>query len=98
VIVDRAASHPFWSADGRLLYYVPTGANAAIRSVVRARHFACASGGPEGEPIAVYASNEMVMPAFFSGTAPVATPDQIIFVLGDFRGDVWIMDIEPQVR
>ena len=23
----------------------------------------------------------------------VATTDQIIFVLGDFRGDVWMMDL-----
>jgi hypothetical protein len=28
------------------------------------------------------------------GTAPIATPDQIIFVLGDFRGDIWMMDIQ----
>ena len=25
VVVDRSASHPIWSADGRLLYYTPTG-------------------------------------------------------------------------
>jgi hypothetical protein len=38
-------------------------------------------------------STEMVVPASLSGTAPVATRDQIIFVLGDFRGDVWMMDL-----
>ncbi len=96
VVVDRSVSHPFWSADGGLLYYVPTGANSVIRSVVRARHFARPSGLPEGESIAVYASNEMVMPAFLSGTAPIAISDQIIFVLGDFRGDVWMMELEPE--
>jgi hypothetical protein len=32
-----------------------------------------------------YASSEMLMPAYLPGTAPIATPDQIIFVLGDFR-------------
>ncbi len=42
---------------------------------------------------AVYASHEMMMPAYLPGTAPVATPDQIILVLGDFRGDVWLMDL-----
>jgi hypothetical protein len=47
----------------------------------------------DGEPIAVYASTEMLMPAYLPGTTPVATPDQIIFVLGDFRGDVWLMDL-----
>jgi hypothetical protein len=29
-----------------------------------------------------------------TGAAPVATADRIIFVLGDFRGDVWMMDLE----
>ena len=95
VVVDRSASHPFWSADGRLLYYTPTGTNPLVRSAVRARHFASASGLVEGEPMAVYASTEMLMPAYLPGTAPIATPDQIILVLGDFRGDVWLMDLEP---
>jgi hypothetical protein len=35
-----------------------------------------------------------MMPAYLPGTAPIATPDQIILVLGDFRGDVWLMDLE----
>jgi Tol biopolymer transport system component len=95
VEVDRSASHPFWSADGRLLYYTPTGTNPLVRSAVRARHFASASGVVEGEPIAVYSSTDMLMPAYLPGTAPIATPDQIILVLGDFRGDVWLMDLDP---
>jgi len=93
VVVSRAASHPFWAVDGRLLYYTPTGTNPLIRSAIRARNFAAASGLVDGDPIAVYASHEMVMPAYLPGTAPVATPDQIILVLGEFRGDVWIMDL-----
>jgi hypothetical protein len=91
--VDRSASHPFWSADGRLLYYTPTGTNPVVRSAVRARHIASASGLAEGEPIAVYSSTEMLMPAYLPGTAPIATPGQIM--LGDFRGDVWMMELEP---
>jgi Tol biopolymer transport system component len=94
VVVDRSASHPFWSADGRFLYYTPTGTNPSVRSAVRARHFASPSGLVEGLPIAVYASNEMVMPAYLPGTAPIATPDQIILVLGDFRGDIWLMELD----
>jgi Tol biopolymer transport system component len=94
IVVDRFASHPFWSADGRLLYYTPTGTNPLVRSAVRARHFASVSG-PEGGPIAVYASTEMLMPAYLLGTAPIATPDEIILVLGDFRGDVWLLDLDP---
>jgi Tol biopolymer transport system component len=96
VLVDRSASHPFWSADGRLLYYTSTGTNPLIRSAIRARHFASASGLVEGESIAVYGSTDMLMPAYLPGTAPIATPDQIILVLGDFRGDVWVMDLKAE--
>jgi hypothetical protein len=92
MLVDRAASHPFWSADGRVIYYTPVGINPLVRSAVRGRRLA-ATGRPEGEPIAVYASSEMMLPAYLPGTAPIATPDQIILVLSDFRGDVWIMEL-----
>jgi Tol biopolymer transport system component len=94
VVVDRSASHPFWSADGRLLYYTPTGTNPLVRSAVRARHFSSASELVDGEPMAVYSSHEMLMPAYLPGTAPIATPDQIILVLGDFRGDIWLMELD----
>jgi hypothetical protein len=50
----------------------------------------------DGEPIAVFASTEILMPAYLPGTAPIATPEEIILVLGDFRGDVWLMELEPQ--
>ena len=93
LVVDRAASHPFWSADGGLLYYLPIATNPLMRSVVRARRFSSRSGQVSGESIAVYASTEMLMPAYLPGTAPIATPDQIMLVLGDFRGDIWMMDL-----
>jgi len=94
LVVDRAASHPFWSADGRLLYYLPIATNPLVRNAVRARRFAPETGPVEGESIAVYASTEMLIPAYLPGTTPVATPDQIILVLGDFRGDIWLMDLD----
>ena len=47
------SSHPFWSTDGRLLYYVPTGANAMIRTAVRARRMSDESGNRDGDPLAV---------------------------------------------
>jgi Tol biopolymer transport system component len=92
VIVDRFASHPFWSADGTILYYTPTGTIPMVRSAVRGCRFVPETGAL-GERISVYASSEMLMPAYLSGTAPIATPDQIVFVLGDFRGDIWLMDL-----
>jgi len=91
--VDQRASHPFWSADGRFIYYTPVGTSPMVRSAVRGRGFDSTAGLVEGEPIAVYASIEMMMPAYLPGTAPIATPDQIILVLGDFTGDIWLMDV-----
>ena len=92
VLVDRFASHPFWSAAGTILYYTPIGTIPMVRSAVRGRRFAPATGALD-EPMSVYASSEMLMPAYLPGTAPIATPDQIILVLGDLRGDVWLMDL-----
>ena len=96
VVIEPSSSHPFWSADGRLLYYVPAGANAAIRTAVQARHLSASSGQPEGPPLAVYSSTEMMLPAFLPGTAPLALSDQILFVLGDFRGDIWMLDLNSE--
>jgi Tol biopolymer transport system component len=93
-LVDRAASHPFWAADGGLIYYTPIGTNPLVRGTVRGRRLDPASRLPAGDAIAVYASTEMVIPAYLPGTAPVATPDQMLLVLGDLRGDIWIMDLE----
>jgi len=92
--IDRRATHPFWSSDGHMLYYTPIGTNAIVRSAVRGRRVSSATGQPESDPLLVYASTEMLMPTYMPGVSPIATPDQIILVLGDFRGDVWIMDVD----
>jgi Tol biopolymer transport system component len=92
LVVNRFASHPFWSADGTILYYTPTGTIPIVRSEIRGRRFAPDTGAL-GELIQVYSSTEMLMPAYLPGTAAIATPDQIILVLGDFRGDIWLMDL-----
>ena len=97
-VVERSASHPFWSADGGLLYYLPTTPMAELRSTVRARRFNSAAGRPDGDAFTAFTSNEKVIPAMITGVAPIATADQIIFVLGDFRGDIWMMDLEPSSR
>lgn len=98
VTVDRPASHPFWSADGSLLYYLATTPSSELRNVVRARRFDPAAGVPLGDPVAAFTSTEMVVPTMITGTAPVATRDQIIFVLGDFRGDVRMIDATSSTR
>jgi Tol biopolymer transport system component len=92
VVVERFASHPFWSADGTVLYYMPTGTVPMVRSVVCGRRFFTETGS-FGESMTVHPLTELLMPAYLPGTAPIATPDQIILVLGDFRSDVWVMDL-----
>jgi Tol biopolymer transport system component len=88
-----SASHPFWSRDGRLLYCLETFPNVDIRSRVLARAFNPSTGRITSETTEVLTLREMIVPAMVPGTTPVVAPDQIIFVLGNFRGDVWIRDV-----
>jgi Tol biopolymer transport system component len=92
-IAVEAGSHPFWSRDGQLLYYLSLKPNSDIRGAVRARRLDLTSGRPEGEAVEVLRLTEMLVPTLTAGTAPICAPDQIVFVLGDFRGDIWTMDL-----
>ena len=89
--IATSASHPFWSRNGTLLYYLTTTPYLMLRGEVRARHFT-PDLPPDGESIPIVTLGEVVVPAFMNGAAPVAAPDQIVFILGDFRGDVWLRD------
>lgn len=93
IVISESASHPFWSRDGHLLYYLTTFPNVDIRSRVLARNFDPSTGRVTGEATEVLTLREMIVPAMVTGTTPIVAPDQIIFVLGDFRGDVWIRDV-----
>jgi Tol biopolymer transport system component len=93
ILTSEAASHPFWSRDGSRLYYLPTFPNTDIRSRVCARAFDTASGRVANEATEILTLREMIVPAMMTGTVPIVAPDQIIFVLGDYRGDVWIRDV-----
>ena len=93
IVIGESTSHPFWSRDGRLLYYLTTFPNVDIRSRVYARSFDPSTGRVTSEAIEVLTLREMIVPAMMNGTAPVVAPDQIIFVLGDYRGDLWIRDV-----
>ena len=93
IAVSGSASHPFWSRDGRLLYYLTTFPSVDIRSRVLARGFDPSTGRVTSEATEVLMLREMIVPAMVTGTTPIVAPDQIIFVLGDFRGDVWIRDV-----
>jgi Tol biopolymer transport system component len=93
IVIREPVSHPFWSRDGRVLYYLATFPSIDIRSRVLARGFDPSTGHITSDTIEVLTLGEMIVPAMVTGTAPIVAPDQIIFVLGDFRGDVWIRDI-----
>jgi Tol biopolymer transport system component len=94
MIVAPSASHPFWSADGGLLYYLPATPSTEFRSVVRARRVASAPELSLGDELDMLTLTEMVVPTMITGTAPVAATEHIVFVLGDYRGDVWMMELE----
>jgi hypothetical protein len=67
-VIDRSASHPFWSADGSILYDLRTTPSSDLRNVVRAHRFDGSPGVTLGEPFTAFTSAEMVVPA----TSPVS--------------------------
>src|SRR4030095_2601343 len=58
IAVDQSASHPFWSGEGSLLYYLPIVPTTDLRNVVGARRFDSKSG-LSGEPFTGVALTEM---------------------------------------
>jgi len=92
--VDTAASHPFWSRDGRLLYYLPTTPTVDIRNKVLARAFDPRDGRVGADPIDVLSLSETIVPAMISAAAPIIAGDQIVFLLGNYRGDIWMLDLQ----
>jgi Tol biopolymer transport system component len=94
ILVDSAASHPFWSRDGRLLYYLPTTPTVDIRNRVVARAFDPGDGRVGAEPIDVLRLSETIVPTMISSAAPVVAGDQIVLLLGNYRGDIWTMDLQ----
>jgi Tol biopolymer transport system component len=91
--VDAASSHPFWSRDGRLLYYLPTTPTVDIRNRVLARAFDPRDGRVGAESIDVLSLSETIVPAMISAAAPIVAGDQIVFLLGNYRGDIWMLDL-----
>ena len=94
VHVESAASHPFWSRDGHLLYYLPTTPTVDIRSKVAARAFDSRDGRVGAEPIDVLTLSETIVPTMITSAAPIVAGDQIVFLLGNYRGDIWLMDLQ----
>ena len=94
ILIDDAASHPFWSRDGRLLYYLPTTPTVDIRNRVVARAFDPRDGSVGTELAEVLTLSEMMVPAMISAAAPIIAGDQIVFLLANYRGDIWLMNLQ----
>lgn len=92
--VESAASHPFWSRDGRLLYYLPATPTVDFRNKVAARTFDPRDGRVGMETIDVLAMSETIVPTIVSAATPIVAGDQIIFLLGNYRGDIWMMNLQ----
>jgi hypothetical protein len=78
-----------------LLYYLPTTPTVDIRNRVIARAFDPRDGSVEAERIDVLMLSEMIVPAMISAAAPIIAGDQIVFLLGNYRGDIWTMNLQP---
>ena len=90
--IDREGHHPAWSPDGRMIYFI-SGSGFGSQSI-RARQFDPQAGVAAQEAVEVYRLEGTMVPALItSGAALLTTSDQIILTLGDFRGDVWTMDL-----
>jgi serine/threonine protein kinase/Tol biopolymer transport system component len=92
-LVADDATHPFWSADDCVLYFLPTTPTRELRTVVSARHFDPTSGGPQGDAFEAVLLTEAVIATQVPGTTPVVTQDQMLLVLADISGDIWMMDL-----
>ena len=64
-----------------------------LRSGARARRIGAASGRPEGDAFDAIAFKEMFVPTMMPGTAPFIASDDVICVLADLRGDIWVMSV-----
>lgn len=46
------------------------------------------------DPIDVLTLSETIVPAMITSAAPIVAGDRIVFLLGNYRGDIWMMSLE----
>ncbi len=97
--IQDVAALPFWSPDGRLVYYL-TGTFISLGSqMIRAQRFDPVAARVVGEPFDVFALEGATVPApLTSGAGLTAAPDQIVMTLADFQGDVWVTSLPGRTR
>jgi hypothetical protein len=77
-----------------LRYYLPTTPTVDIRNKVAARVFDSREGRVDPDPIDVLTLSETIVPPMITSAAPIVAGDQIVFRLGNYRGDVWMMSLQ----
>jgi len=92
---SRYLGSPSWSADGRLLYYI-SGRDG--RGCVWAQPLDPVTKRPAGAPFAVFHAHKgrywMNLP---KGTAAVSVArDKMVFLLGEYVGNLWTAQVEPK--
>jgi hypothetical protein len=61
---------------------------------VAARVFDPHDGRVGAEAIEVLTLSETIVPTMVTSVAPIVAGDQIVFVLGNYRGDIWMLDLD----
>ena len=74
---------PADDADGR---YPKQGGGSSLRFTRRT--------ASDPDPIDVLTLSETIVPAMITPAAPIVAGDQIVFLLGNYRGDIWMMDLQ----
>jgi hypothetical protein len=59
-----------------------------------ARAFDPRDGRVGADPIDVLSLSETIVPAMITAAAPIIAGDQIVFLLGNYRGDIWMLDLQ----
>jgi hypothetical protein len=73
-----------------LLYYLPTTPTVDIRNRVAGRAFDLQNGRVGFDELDVLTLSETIVPALINAVAPIVAGDQMVLLLGNYRGDVWI--------
>jgi hypothetical protein len=71
---------------------LPATPHRDVRSVVRGRRFNPESGQLDDEPFIAVTLRESVIPVLTQPTTPIVVRNQIVAVLADLRGEIWMMD------
>ena len=87
---------PWWSPDGRLLYFISTLDGFPC---IWAQRLAPSTKHPWGEPLAVYHFHGARRTVPFDGLAwfgPAVSSDRIIFSISELTGNIWMAELQGQ--